>query len=250
MSGASRGLSGLVLGLALVGCLSAEGTRYEYFLAPGHEGAPGAQRWLLVPTNALAPVADFLIGPAERAQTGIQGRLEAAGRNVIPLPLSEALKVNSRVTAAGGVTGAAADALLSRLARELAATREVDVVAFSDLVIHDVMVQQGGYAAWNGVKRRQRLIRGKKTPAVYAFGRGQALSLRVRVFGSDGVKRFESLGGLDLIYEAKVGETTYQLQVRSDLLIDAEVLQTGISLALYPYLLESAPAPGDGAGGA
>lgn len=225
---------GLALGLALAGCLSAERTRYEYSLAPGQAGAPDAQRWLLLPVSPLSPVPDHLQLPAERIQDAIRARVESAGRSAIDVPLSEVLKLNSRLAAQSGA--AKDDEVQSRLARELAASREVDVVAFPDLVVEEVRVQQGGLAAWDGVKRRQRLVRGKGAPAVYAYGSNHGLSLRVRIFGPDGVERFEGRGGLDLLYEARIEGMRYILQVRSDLLEEPEIVTTGVALALHPYL--------------
>jgi hypothetical protein len=244
VTGARHCLTSLALSL-LLGCLSAERTRHAYFLAPGQEGAPGAQRWLLVPTSALSPVPDHLQAPTERLDGEILARLEQAGRAVTPVALSEVVRTGARL--ASGATPSKGEELQSRLARELAASREVDVVAFPDLMSDEIRVQQGGFAAWDGVKRRQRLVRREGAPEVYAFGSNHGLSLRMRVFGRDGVKRFESRGGLDLVYEARIVGMRYTLEPRSDLLVEPEVLRAGVDLALHPYLPVRPPVESDDA---
>lgn len=223
--------------------MTAERTRYSYFLEPGHEGAPGAQRWLLVPINGLETLPDFLLGPAERIQNDLRAYLEESHRTWFTLPLTEvvaqrsALSDTGRAPAKEETAEPADDRLRSQFARQLAREHAFDVIVFPELVAENVMVHQGGVAAWHGVKRKQRIVRGEGAPPdLYSWGKNVALSLRMRVFTPQGVKRFESYGGLDLLYEARVVGNQYRMDVSADLITDPALIREGVRLALAPYL--------------
>ena len=73
-------------------------------------------------------------------------------------------------------------------------------------------------------------------------GEQPGLSLRMRIFGRDGGKHFESYGGLDFLQEARVSGWRFYMEVRPDLLADRAILREGVQLALTPYVPEPAPA--------
>src|SRR5262245_48869452 len=230
----------VLLGLATCACVSVDGSRYPYYLLQGQKGAPQARRWLLAPTNALSPAPTFLVAPGERLQTEIGTYLEEAGRTYSSLPQSKALAAVRALGPGAGPTsdGSAPDERLSALARALAGTYEFEVMAFPELVIHPVLVQQGRSGTWNGVKRPVRVIRGEDAPeGMFSMtGRQPGISLRMRIFARDGTKYFESYGGLELLQEARTKGNKFYMEIRPDLLTDPGVLREGVELALWPYL--------------
>lgn len=130
------------------------------------------------------------------------------------------------------------DERLAALTRSLAGAHEFDVMAFPELVIHSVLVQQGRSAVWNGVRRPTRVVRGEGVPdgMLHMTGRQPGVSLRMRVFARDGTKHFESYGGLEMLQEARVREMQFYMEIRPDLLTDRALLREGVELALWPYL--------------
>jgi hypothetical protein len=235
----------LCLSLA-IGCLSAEGSRYAYFLAPGTESPP-RQRWLVTPVSGLDALPDYLVAPAGRLQEELRGYLESSGHVVHSVAQSRLLEVNRKSPPfQTSEEERVPDEMLAALTRRLSEMEEFEVAAWPQLVIHAVRVPQGRTGAWNGVRRSTRVIRGEDAPeGMFSMsGEQPGLSLRMRVFGRDGNKQFESYGGLDFLQEARVSGWRFYMEIRPDLLSDRTVLREGVQLALTPYVPEPPPAEG------
>ena len=87
-SGSSRHLRATaLLAAAALGCPHAPPT---FRIAPGHEGAPGVERVLLVPTNLVIALRPELEAGVEPVQAEIAGYLERQGRAVERLSLVDA----------------------------------------------------------------------------------------------------------------------------------------------------------------
>jgi hypothetical protein len=249
MRAAGRNLIGALgcLGLVL-GCMSARGSRYAYFLMPGMEGSPQPQRWLVTPMSGLAALPDFLLAPAGRLEEELRAYLESSGHSVQPIRQSRLLESRRSLTSSPA-TGEdpVPDELLAALTRSLAQSTSFDVAAYPELLVHPVSVLQGRTGVWNGVRRDTRVVRGEDAPeGMFAVsGQQPGLSLRVRIFGSDGSKHFESYGGLEFLQEARVQGWRFYMEIRPDLLSDRAILREGVQLALTPYVPEPAPTESD-----
>jgi hypothetical protein len=243
MRAASRILIGATCCLTLsLACVSAEGSRYAYFLAPGMEGSAQARHWLVLPMSALDALPDFLVAPAGRLQEELRAHLEGAGRSVKPLAQSKLLESTRKMP--NFITteeDPVPDEMLAALTRVLAKSNEFDVAAYPELVVEPVHVPQGRTGVWHGVRRNTRVIRGEDAPeGIFSMsGKQPGASLRMRVFARDGTKHFESYGGLDFLQEARVSGYRFYMEIRPDVLSDRAILREGVQLALTPYV----PAP-------
>ncbi len=244
MRTALRGSLGAIFCLgASLGCLSAQGSRYDYFIEPGMEGSPAAKRWLIAPVSALDVLPDFLVAPAGRIQGEIRGHLEASGRSVEAASQSLVFELAPKLPQVElADVDLVPDGRLAALTRKLAQSSEFDVAAYPELVVHNVSVPQGRTGVWHGVRRRVRVVKEKDAPeGLYSMSQTQpAVSLRMRVFGRDGAKHFESFGGLEFLQEARVSGWRFYMEIRPDLLSDRAVLREGVEIALAPYVPESA----------
>src|SRR5262245_7607169 len=204
---------------ALTGCLSARATRCPYFLAEDAARAAAGQRWGLMPASAAAPLPDYLAAPAQRVESALCARIASAGPACRELSPEE-------LPAPGAAPG------------ELAPATGLDALVLPELVTREVEILPGGWVVWDGVKRRTRVVREEGAPlGTYQMaGRALALSLRVRVFGRDGSRLFESCAGLDLLEEARVDARSYRKQVRPDLLADPALVREAVEEALRPLI--------------
>jgi hypothetical protein len=191
--------------------------------------------------NALAPAPEYLVAPSERVSSELGSYLSEAGRSWKGITQSKTLQAERKLGASESAIsedGSLTDERLSELTRELGKSLEFDVAAYPDLIVHSVLVQQGRSAAWNGVKRPSRVVRGEGVPdgMLSMTGRQPAVSLRMRIFARDGTKHFESYGGFEMLQEARIQGMRFYMEIRPDLLTDRAILREGVELALWPYL--------------
>ena len=154
----------------------------------------------------------------------------------------------------------------AELVRRLAAELDFEVAVYPALQLRPAEVpmeessirattsSEGSRLIWDGVLRRVEAVteRGTRVDrkgwwALSRVGLRGGLSLRVAAYRRDGELLFESYGGLECPYRVVFEDWTsgqlntvtqgFRIEMRDDLLTDPSILQEGIALALYPYLV-------------
>jgi hypothetical protein len=234
---------------ALLGCTAPA----PYFVAPGHEGAPGVRRVLLcAPNIALALPAEIASG-AEPVHQELAAYLEGQGLEVEHLGLSEGRWRWERSGAEvdrQGSTGSA-DAAAAIFVKDMAERREFDVLIMPSLILRSVQVTDSS-GTWDGVRRRVNQVNAPSmgiAGSTDTFTKGlayggisgdlMAASLHLAVFSPDGQRVFEGSGGLDFIQEADLMDARsrgWDLRIKRHPLRNPEVVREGVEIALAPYL--------------
>jgi hypothetical protein len=239
-----RFCGGLLLA-ALLGCT----TPPSYYVAEGHEGAPGVQRVLLCPLNVAVSLPAEIASGTESVYRELTAYLGEQGLQVEHLSLIEARRRWGEAVAEARRTGSKDAAAI--FARDLGEWIEFDAMLMPSLILHSVRVTDSS-GTWDGVRRRVKMVnlpsRGIGGSAD-TFTKGVAFggisasvlasSLHVTVLSPDGRLVFEGQGGFDFAQEADLGRAyrwKWELRRKSGLLRDPAVLREGVEIALGPYL--------------
>lgn len=229
------------------GCQSPPPT-YQTFLAPGHAGAPGVERVLLLPMNLRAHLPDFLLDASQASRDALVRRLERAERSVERLRLSAARDAwRLSVAAVGPLTDEGGelipermDLLYADLARSLSKDHRFDVMILPSLVVREAAAS-GRVGRWDGVSEEMKWIVDKKAPGVtpenlLMTGATRGLSLRLRIYTPAGIRVFEARQGLELVDQIRLNGRYYRAEVRGDLCTDPGLMDARLDDALDPYL--------------
>ena len=223
-------------------------------IAPGHEGAPGVQRFLLVPANLLLALRPELEGGVEPVQAEIAGYLEQQGREVERISLPDARRLWEQSVAELAGSGAALDfpKAAEGFTRKLGEGRDFQALVIPSLLLQKVVVRHRG-AEWDGVERRVRVV---NTPRRAAGRNSDVLvdglaagslnasvavsSLHLMVLTREGRRIFEGRGGLEFLQEVDLAQATktfsFEIKPRGDLFQDREILREAVEVAFTPYL--------------
>jgi len=237
--------------LAALGCKSTSPTGR---VAPGHEGAPAVQGFLLCPVNLVIALPAELEGGVEPVQQAIVAYLQAQGRGVDRLTLPEAQTVWAAAIEDAKASGAKLDfaATARAFTRRLADGRRFDAVVMPSLLLITTRIQHRR-AEWDGVERHLRIVNLPHRTAgrsdnwllqglqnVGMSSNALATTLHVVVLSREGRQVFEGRGGLELVHEADFKDYLknhhIDVHARSDLLQDPKVLREGVEVAFTPYL--------------
>ncbi len=235
---------GLLLA-ALLGCTAPA----SYYIALGHEGAPGVSRVLLCPLNVALSLPAEIAGGAKPVHNELATYLEAQGLEVERLGLSEG-RLRWREAGDEAKRKGSEDAA-AIFVPKLAERREFDVLMMPSLILHSVRVTDSS-GTWDGVRRRVNTVNAPSQGmggSTDTFTKGlayggisgdvMAASLHVMVFSRDGQRVFEGRGALDFVQEADLAAASrykWQLRMKPGLLRNPKVLHEGVELALGPYL--------------
>ena len=236
---------GGLLALALLGCTAPA----KYYVAAGHEGAPGVSSVLLCPLNVAVSLPAEIASGAEPVYRELAAYLGAQNLQVEQLSLPEARR-RWRAAAAEAAQTGSKDAM-AIFARRLGEWLGFDAMLMPSLILHSVRVTDSS-GTWDGVRRRVAMVnlpgRGMGVEAD-TFTKGvvfggingsvMATSLHVMAFSPDGQRLFEGQGGFDFAQEADLGGArtyNWELRMKSGLLRNPEILREGVEIALGPYL--------------
>lgn len=235
---AERLLAGLLLS-----CLSCVNPPHDFKLEPDQVGAPGVERFLMLPLNVAVSLPEEFEKSVPRVSEQMLRYIESHGRQVDSISAYEGHQLWIQSVKQAGVASrlvAGFDSAVVALTKQLAKTRSFDAVVMPSLVFRKAQLSRRT-ASWDGVKRRIRIVSYRKSDSIIrtlSFGDGTitAVSLHIFVFSSDGIRVFESFAGIEVAHEVAVFEREYQFELREDLLDDDDVLRDGIALAFDPYL--------------
>jgi hypothetical protein len=217
------------------------GPLHPYELKDGVDPA-AVQGVYLAPVNATSRIDEELLEAADRVRTEIRAYLEAMGVEEVSGPLydyREAWRESFR-----GVDLAAPEPkrrrhrgrielpappaeAMGRLFEALSESAEFDALLVPDLLVRPARLA-GTRAHWDGVQRKQESSR-----SVPWRGDTPALSLRVRLFRSDGEMIFEGIGGLDLLFRFDYEKA--KAEPVDDILGVPEHIEEGVSIAFHPF---------------
>lgn len=251
-SGSSRHLRATaLLAAAALGCPHAPPT---FRIAPGHEGAPGVERVLLVPTNLVIALRPELEAGVEPVQAEIAGYLERQGRAVERLSLVDARRLWEASVAelAQGETRLDFPKAAERFTRKLGDRRDFQALVIPSLLLQKVVVRHRG-AEWDGVERRVRVVNVPRRSAgrssdllvdgLAAGSLNAALavsSLHLMIFTREGRRVFEGRGGLEFLEEIDLEKATetfhFEIKPRRDLFQDRALVREAVEVAFAPYL--------------
>lgn len=236
---------GALLAAALSGC--SLGPLHPYELKEGVDPA-ATQGVYLAPINATSRLDETLLEGAERVHEQIREYLEGKDIEVVTGPLydfHQAWRGSFR-----GVELSPPEPERRRRGRSdslpappAEAMRELFASlggpeAFDTLVVPDLMIRparlSGVRAHWDGVHRKQESSR-----SVPWRGETNALSLRVRLFRSDGEMIFEGIGGLDMLFRFNFEKA--RAEPVDDILGEPEHIEEGVAVAFHPFLAIEEP---------
>jgi hypothetical protein len=234
-----------VLLAALLGCTAPA----KYWVAPGHEGAPGVRRVLLCPVNVAVSLPAELSTGAEPVDRALVAYLEERGLEVERLDLTEARAHWQEAAVHARREGA--DGAAAIFVETIGQQRDFDALLMPSLILRSVRVDDSS-GTWDGVRRQVTTVNapsrglGGSTDTLskgIAFGGLSAdvlaSSLHVMAFAPDGQRVFEGQGGFEFIQDADLsaaGKRSGPLGTRYGLFRDAEVVREGVQIALGPYL--------------
>lgn len=240
------GVAAFVLGLliAVFACATPESV---YWIAPGHQGAPGVDNIMVLPLNLTFAMPTEIEGASGRVFAELGRYFAARQRQAVTVSVIDA----NRLWAASIVEVEASapetrgyEAAMSVLARRLGASGDFDAIVVPDLVFRDARLSRRT-AEWDGVKRTFRMVNAPSSLddsviRTMSFGGSTSgVSVRVRVYTPTGTSVFEGYGGIDLIHQVNLADMTrkrrYQVEVRPDLLEDVELIRNAIAQAFLPY---------------
>jgi len=240
-----------LLAVVAVACVSKAPTSV---VAEGHEGAPGVQRFLLVPANLVVALRPELEGGIEPVQAEIAAYLEQQGRAVERISLPDARRVWEQSVSELAASGTELDfpKAAESFARKLGDGRDFQALVIPSLLLQKVVVRHRG-AEWDGVERRIRVVNlphrsAGRTSDVLVDGLASGSlnaamavsSLHVMVFTREGRRIFEGRGGLEFLQDVDLAKVTesfhFEIKPRSDVFQDREILREAVEVALTPYL--------------
>ena len=221
-----------------LGCLGTP--PHPYTLAPGHEGAPGVEAFLLLPLNLTVSLPSELEASSEGVSDAILDYLREAGRDVSDLSFHAAREEWDRTVNEVEASASLLDdfpTAARRFVERLRESRDFDVMIMPNLVYRDGKIRGRFHVVCDGVRRR--IERRKRIPASLKAMR--CVSLSVMVFDREGAMVFESYGGLDLPVAIDFEEYRITFPLREDRLTDVTLLREGIGVAFDPYILRVVP---------
>jgi len=248
-----------VAALCFFGCFTPP---HPYAIAPGHEGAAGAKKILLLPLNVVVALPEELERPSRRVAKLTTGYLEACGKDVSTVSLYSARdfwRASVREVEDSGDAERNFDAAAPVFVRRIQQSQPFDALVMPSLVYRTARVVQGSrFVAWDGVKRELETVNeprvvGGFIVVVDPAGEMPAVSLHVLVFDADGERIFESYGGLDLVHKFDFSTAPKVMRkghlgmpLKSKRLGDEAAIREGIAVTFEPYLT---PPPEAGAEG-
>lgn len=233
--------------LFLCGCVS----QPKNTLAPGNEGAPGVERFLVCAPNLVLSLPPELQAGTTPLLREIETYLQEHGRGSSRLSLYDGRLLWKRSVAQAkeqGSIGAAVRIFAAKLAEHF----DFEALIMPSILLHTTRVTSSK-GSWDGVQRTLRKI---NTPRRAVGGRGQDLfydgialggvsgevsviSVHLLVFSKDGERIFEGRGGLDFIHEIDLSpakDQHWNPVLRGDLFADRKILRESIEIAFNPYL--------------
>lgn len=234
-------LSTLLLTLTLAGCTI--GPLHPYELKEGVDPA-SVRRVYLAPINATSRLDENLLDGAKRVRGEIREYLEERDVEVVSGPLFDyreawrasfqGVELSAPESTRRGRRGAPpelppppAEAVRALFAA-LGESARFDTLLIPDLLVRPARLG-GTRARWDGVYREQ-----ESTRSVPWTGDTPALSLRIRLFRSDGEMIFEGIGGLDLLFRFNYEKA--RAEPVDDLLGVPEHIEEGVSIAFHPFV--------------
>jgi hypothetical protein len=226
-----------VVSACLLGCSGTQGAQ-----TPGSpSGSPKADRFAVLPINALVPIAPELSGATDRVLGPITRYLDVQGRERWAVEPSETRQLWLESTAEVVELGEQPKEFASAIrvfARKLGEARTFDALVVASIVYREARLRRR-LVKWDGVVRRigDAGEESNRVPESYE-GSVSGVSLHVMVFDVGGELIFENYGGLDLAHELSVEpgeEGALGVKVRDRVLGDYRVLREGVELAFEPY---------------
>ncbi len=230
---------------ALAGCIQ----QPKYWVAAGHERAPGVHRLLLCPLNVAVSLPAEIASGAEPVHSELADYLEAQGLQVEHLSLVDA-RAQWR-EASAEARGTDSEDAAAIFARDLGESLEFDAMLMPSLIYLSVRVTDNS-GTWDGVRRRVKMVNlpirdpgvsgdtfTKGIAAGGIAGSVMASSLHVAAFLPDGQRVFEGQGGFDFTQVADLSGAygmRFELRRRSNTFKNPDVLKEGVQIALEPYL--------------
>lgn len=219
-------------------------------LAPGNEGAPGVQRFLLCSPNLATALPGELRAGVKPLDQEIELYLRARRREVEKLNFYDGRLLWRRAVSQAEQRGEDADAG-AIFTRRLAEHFEFDAIVIPSILVHTTRVADS-VGTWNGVRRRMGLVK----PARAVGGRGQdtfadgvalggmtgpvqVASVHLFVYSREGERIFEGFGGLDYLYDIDMSGARASYQggfSPNEELFESDLLHEGIEIAFTPYL--------------
>ena len=233
--------------LAVFGCASDPANT----VVPGHEGAPGVNRFLVCAPNTMIALPAELQDATKALREQIDAYLEFQGREAQWIDLYDSKQRWGRAIAAAKEKGALEQAP-AFFAQELDEHYDFDAIVIPSILLHKTRALESG-AAWDGVRRRMRVVNAPKRPT---SGRAQSTlaegiaeggisgdvmvtSVHVLIFSRAGERVFEGRGGIDFVHDVDMSplksKNRWQYLMR-DLTRDVDALREGIAIAFDPYL--------------
>jgi hypothetical protein len=244
---ASPPLQRTLLGLGmLLGCASDPVNT----LAPGYQGAPGLERFIVcAPNTVIALPAEFqsATGPLREQ---IDAYLRFHDRKAQWLDLLECKQQWTQAISAAKEHGPI-ERTPAFFAEQLDARYDFDAIVMPSLLVHAVRASKG-YAWWDGVQRHMRSV--NVPDEVSGFSRQQlnwladsgpsgdivVTSFHVIVFSRGGERIFEGRGGIDFVSELDLSSFRHnraiEMRVRDDLPGDVDALREAIAVGFAPFL--------------
>jgi hypothetical protein len=226
--------------------------------APGYDPdwRSKAQRVLVLPLNLVATMPEELSHRAQSVDEIMLDYLAERGKSVSTIGFKDASSAwgagenDCRSAAAKHCDRFAGVAPF--VARHLRANHEYDVLIVPYLLMRGA--RTNGYeASFDGVERRVKMS-GYRPYGPYGYGpygypyaydpwfsgsRIRAVSLKVFGFAVDGKKRFEGIGGLDVVDRIEASEeddASYSVEVRENVLGDPRAIREGVERALSKFV--------------
>jgi hypothetical protein len=231
----------LIAAVACIVCECAAPRNHLY-----HKNGAAFERAFVLPLNVVATMPRELIGGASRVEGALRGYLSERGKAIETIGI-----VDARAAWGESVSECRAQAerhcdrfagVARVLARRLRKHHDYQTLIIPYLLLRSARIGTGSSTArWDGVKspvEQSGWGFGPDGPLRLFGGDIRAASLKVFAFSAEGTKVFEGIGGLDLVDRvyADGGPDTLRIDVREDLLGDAEMLRAGAALALDPLV--------------
>jgi hypothetical protein len=131
-------------------------------VAEGHEGAPGVRRILPAPPNLVLALHSEIQSGSRPVDEEIVTHLLGQDREVERFSLLEGRRLWKQAVAEAKASRAQGGAV-AIFVRELARSRDFDVLALPSLILHQTQMDANN-ASWDGVSRRMR-VANARTPA-------------------------------------------------------------------------------------
>ena len=242
------------MGLLLVALAGACASDPENQLTPGHEGAPGAKRFLVCAPNTVIALPAEMQASTKALREQIDAYLKFHDREAQWLDLYQSKQIwGEALTNAKGA--GSVEKTPAYVAKLLAQQYQFDAIVMPSLLVTKTRATDSS-ASWDGVSKRMQVLNPPRRPT----GRGQSTladgiqyggisgdvmvtSVHVLVFTREGERVFEGRGGVGFVHDIDMSELTRRNGPRDrwsfkmrDFERDLEALREGIAIAFHPYL--------------